>query len=67
MAFGKFLKIFKFENYVTRNDVIMMSLPKKWKNADVRETNQIIYHSKGLDQKCKFYQIWVIFSKVMGI
>ena len=27
-----------------------MSLPKQWKNADVRETNQIIYHSKGLNE-----------------
>ena len=28
----------------------MMSLPKQWKNADVREISQIIYHSKGLDE-----------------
>ena len=27
-----------------------MSLPKKWKNEDVRETSQVIYHSKGLDE-----------------
>ena len=30
-------------------DVIMMSLPKQWKNADVQETSQIINHWKGLD------------------
>ena len=28
----------------------MMSLPKQWKNADVRETSQITDHSKGLDE-----------------
>ena len=27
-----------------------MSLPKTIKNADVRETSQIIYHSKGLGE-----------------
>ena len=36
-------------------------------NADVRETSQIIYHSKGLDESYQFYQIWVILWKVMGI
>ena len=25
-----------------------MSLPKNWKNVDVREISQIIHHSKGL-------------------
>ena len=38
----------------------MMSKPKTTKNADVRETSQIIHHLKGLEraiQKCKFYQI----------
>ena len=29
----------------------MMLLPKTMKNADVRETSQIIYHSKGLDER----------------
>ena len=43
-------KICKFENHVTRNDVIMTSLPKQWKNADLRETKQIIYHLKGIDE-----------------
>ena len=28
IAFGKFYKLSKFEDHVTRNDVIMMSLPK---------------------------------------
>ena len=27
-----------------------MSLPKQWKNADVREISQIRYHSKSLDE-----------------
>ena len=39
-------------------------------NLDVRETSQIMNYSKGLDEsypKTQFYQIWVIFSKVMGI
>ena len=43
-------KICKFENHVTRNDVIMTSLPKQWKNVNLRETKQIIYHSKGIDE-----------------
>ena len=43
---------------MTRNDVIMTSLPKQWKNADLRETKQLIYHSKGIDEsypKMYFY------------
>ena len=40
----------QFENRVTRNDVIIMSLPKQWKNLDFRETSQIIRHVKGLDE-----------------
>ena len=35
---------------MTSNDIIMMSLPKTMENVDVRETSQIIYHSKGLDE-----------------
>ena len=35
---------------MTRNDVIIMSLPKQLKNADIRETSQIMHHSKGLDE-----------------
>ena len=50
IAFGKFHKICKFEKHLTRNDVIMMSLPKTMENTDVRETSQIICHSKGLDE-----------------
>ena len=50
MTFGKFHKISKFEDHLTRNDVIMMSLPKTMKNADVRETIQNIHHSEGLDE-----------------
>ena len=39
---SKVHKTFKFENHVTRNDVIMTSLPKQWENTDLRETEQII-------------------------
>ena len=50
----KFYKICQFENNVTRNDVIMMSLPKNnekpWGNADLRETKQVIYQSKDIDE-----------------
>ena len=35
---------------MTRNDVIIISLPKTKGNTDVRETSQIIHHSKGLDE-----------------
>ena len=38
----------KFENHLTRNDVIMTSLPN---DADLLETKQIIYHSKGIDDR----------------
>ena len=47
---SKFHKIRKFENHVTRNNVIMTSLPKTMENADLRETKQIIYHSKAIDE-----------------
>ena len=36
-----------------RNDVIMMSLPKtmeQWENADLGETKQNVYRSKGFDE-----------------
>ena len=67
---SKFHKICKFENHVTRNDVIMTLSPITMENVDLRETKQIIYHSKGIDEsypKCTFYWIWVTMSKVMGI
>ena len=35
----------------------MISLPKTIKNADVRETSRIIYHSKGLDESCPKMQV----------
>ena len=28
----------------------MTSLPKQWQNSDLRETKQMIYHSKGIDE-----------------
>ena len=42
---------------MTRNDVILMSLPKTLKNADVRETSQIINHMKGLDKSYPKMQV----------
>ena len=39
------------------NDVIMMSSPKTMENADVRETSQVIYHSKGLDKSYPKMQV----------
>ena len=47
---SKFHKICEFENHVTRNDVIMTSLPKTMENADLREAKQIIYQLKGIDE-----------------
>ena len=71
---SKFHKICKFENHVTRNDVIMMSLPKtmekQWGNADLRETKQIIYQSKGIDEsypKMNFLLNLNYYVKVVGI
>ena len=34
-----------------------MSLPRTIKNADVLETSQIIYHSKGLDESYPKMQV----------
>ena len=49
-----FHKISKFENHVTRNDVIITSLPKTMEkqlgNANLPETTQIINHSKGINE-----------------
>ena len=44
----KFHRICQFENHVTRNDAIMTSLPKTIEKCGLRETKQIIYHSKGI-------------------
>ena len=35
----------------------MMSLPKQWKKADIRETSRIIYHWKGLDESYPKMQV----------
>ena len=49
---SKFHKICKSENHVTSNDVTktIKNNGKQWGNADLRETKQIIYHSKGIDE-----------------
>ena len=49
IVYSKFHKICKFEHHVTRNDVIMMSLPKQWKqweNVDLRGTKKYISFKK---------------------
>ena len=68
------IKPAKFESYVTRNDVIMMSLPKTMENNEKMRTsaepNKIYIGGKVLMraiQKCNFYWIWATMSKVMGI
>ena len=50
IAYIMFYKICKFERSTITNDVIMTSLPKQWQNSDLRETKQIIHHSKGIDE-----------------
>ena len=48
-----FYKISKFESHVTRNDIIIMSLPKTTEtmgNADLGGTKQNIHRSKGFDE-----------------
>ena len=51
---SKFHKIYKFENHVTRNDIIMMSLPKTMRKCGPPR-NQTNKHSKGTE--CTFYRI----------
>ena len=58
IAHLKFHKISKFENHVTRNDVIIASLPKTMGNEDLRERNKLDITRKVLKraiQKCAFY------------
>ena len=45
-----FYEICKFECSTITNDVIMTSLPKQWQNSELRETKQIRYHLKGIDE-----------------
>ena len=40
----------------------MMSLPKTMKNVDVRETSQVIYHSKSLDESYPKMQGFIKFE-----
>ena len=73
IVYSKLHKICKFVNHVTRNDIIMASLPKimgkQWGNVDLCETNQIIYHSKGIDEsnpKMYFLLNWSHYVKSCG-
>ena len=47
---------------VTRNNVIMTSLQKTMENADLRETKQIIYHSKGTDESYPKNVLFIAFE-----
>ena len=47
----------QFGSHVTRNDVIIVSLPETMENADVPETNQIICHLKGHDESYPKIQV----------
>ena len=74
IVYSQFHKMWKFENHVRRNDVIMMSLPKTMENNRKMQTsaepNKIYIVQKVLMraiQKCNFYWIWATLSKVMGI
>ena len=65
-----FYKICKFRSSTKTNDVKVTSLPKDQQNSYLRETKQIIYHSKGIDEsypKMYFYWIWANMGKFMGI
>ena len=67
IVYSKFHKICKFENHVTRNDVITKNNGKMQTSA---EPNKIYINRKDLMraiQKCNFYWIWATVSKVMGI
>ena len=62
IVYSNFHKICKFGNHVTRNDVIIMSLPKtiekQWEKAELRRTKQDIYIVRKVliraTQKCNF-------------
>ena len=67
IVYSKFHKICKFENHVTRNDVITKNSGNMQTSV---EPNKIHIIQKDLMrdiQKCNFYWIWAIVSKVMGI
>ena len=64
IAHSKFHKICKSENHVARNDVIMTSLPKTMENEDLRETKQIIYHSKGIDESYPKNVLFIEFEQL---
>ena len=75
IAYIMFYEICKFESSSIINDVIVTKLPKQWQNSDLRETEQIIYHSKGIDESylkmyfllnlshcVKRYQFWPFYN-----
>ena len=71
VAHSKFHKICKFENHVTRNDVIMTSLPKTMEKCGTSAKPNKLYINRKVSmrdiQKCTFNWIWATMSKVMGI
>ena len=73
IAHSRFHRICKFENHVTRNNVIMTSLPKTMEKCGPPRNQQIIYHSKGIDESYPknilfiefeplFQKLWVFMS-----
>ena len=62
-------QICKFENHVTRNDIIMTSLPKTMEKCGLKPNKLYIIRNVLMRtvQKCTFYWIWATMSKVMGI
>ena len=72
IVYLKFYKICRFENHVTRNDAIMMSLPKNNRNNRKMRTSAEPYYiyirfRSDLLKKCNYYWIWATVSSVMGI
>ena len=61
ISFDKFHKICRFENHVTTNDVIMMSLLKTMEKCGCprNQSNYVSFErlSRELSNKCTFYQI----------
>ena len=67
---SKFNKICRFENHVTRNDVIMISLPKTIEKCGPRrnQTNYVSFERYWWElSKNVLFNEWVTMSKVMGI
>ena len=73
IVYSKFHKICQFENHVTRNDFIMMSLPKTIEKGKCgppwNQTKYISFETIWwkLSKNVTFIEFWATVSKVMGI